>query len=99
MTQGTCNESASGKTGMLKTFHDFHSQFPNLTEDNFDKEPEHTRSCPEGFTRNRVLDPQERCNDEFSFTLDTLGGGEVMHLDSHQLESSEENYCIDFHQG
>ena len=96
MTQGTCKKSANGKAGMLKTFHRFHSQFPNLTKENFDKEPEHTRSCPEGFTRNRVLDPQERCNDEFSFTLSDK---KVMRLESYHLESPEENYCIDFHQG
>lgn len=96
MTEGTCKESASGKAGMLKTFHHLHSQFPNLTKENFDKEPEHTRSCPEGFTRNRVLDSQKRCNDEFSFTL---GNDKVMRVESHQLESPEESYCIDFYQG
>ena len=92
--EGTCKKSANGTAGMFKRFQ--HSQFPNLTEDNFDKEPEHTRSCPEGFTRNRVLDPQEKCNDEFSFTM---GDDKAMRLESHQLESPEENYCIDFHQG
>ena len=73
------------------------SQFPNLTEANFDYAPPHSRAnCPEGFTRDRTLDPLKRCNDDFSFKW---GEDEVLRVDSFQLETPQEDYCIDFHQG
>ena len=90
-----------GKTGMLDTLlrsqNSPLSQFPNLTEANFDYAPPHSRvNCPEGFTRERTLDPLKRCSDEFSFTW---GGDGVLRVDSLQLDEPQENYCIDFHQG
>ena len=97
---GTCEEGPTGKAGMINAF--LHSQtsllsqFPNLTEANFDiAAPKARASCPEGFTRDRTLDPLKRCSDDFSFTL---GDDDVLRVDSLQLETPQENYCIDFHQ-
>ena len=96
---GTCEEA---EAGMLDSFlrssqKSLLSQIPNLTEANFDYAPQHSRSiCPEGFSRDRTLDPLKRCNDAFSFTW---GDDQVLRVDSLQLDTPQENYCIDFHQG
>ena len=86
---------------MLGTFFDtqksLQTVFQGLAEDNFDYAPPYSRvNCPEGFTRNRTLEPHKKCNDEFWFETHA---NNITLLNSYQLDGPQGNYCIEFHQG
>lgn len=77
----------------LDTQKSMQSEFPRLAVGNFDYAPR--VNCPEGFTRNRTLEPHKRCNDKFWFETHAND----LTLNSYQLDGPQGNYCIDFNQG
>ena len=83
---------------LLNTQKSLQSEFPGLTEANFDYAMgiNYLReNCPKGFTLNRTLEPHKKCNDEFWFETHDND----ITLNSYQLYAPQTNYCIEFHQG